>query len=41
MFQIHPDVLRSGNLATIQAAEALIGAQTYDQWGQKDLTRNN
>lgn len=40
MFQIHPDVLRSGDPAMIQAAGALLRAQTYDQWGQKDLTRN-
>ncbi|NJM11771.1 MAG: hypothetical protein HC889_07715 [Synechococcaceae cyanobacterium SM1_2_3] len=40
MPRVHPDVLRSGDCAAMQAAEALVKAQTQNQWGQKDLTRN-
>ena len=40
MPKVHPDVLRSGDAPTIQAAEALVKAQAQNQWGQKDLTRN-
>ena len=37
MLQIHLDVLRSGDPAMIQAAEALVKAQTHQQWGQKAI----
>lgn len=40
MPRVNPEVLRSGDFAAIQAAEALVKAQTQNQWGQKDLTRN-
>jgi hypothetical protein len=40
MLKVHPDILRSGDVAAIQAAETLIKALTDRQWGQKNLTRN-
>jgi len=40
MPKVHPDVLRSGDAAAIQAAEALVKALTDRQWGQKNLARN-
>ena len=40
MPKIHPDVLRSGDAAQIQAAEALLKALTMPAWGIKNLTRN-
>lgn len=40
MPQVHPDVLRSGDAAAIQAAEALVKALTIPEWGQKNLTRH-
>lgn len=41
MFQIHPDVLRSGDPAAIQAAEALIKALTVSDWGTKKFQAGN
>jgi hypothetical protein len=38
--RVHPDVLRSGDASALQAAEALVKAQTDPQWGQKNMTRN-
>ncbi len=35
MPQVHPDVLRSGDAAAIQAAEALVKALTVPDWGTK------
>ena len=35
MPQVHPDVLRSGDAAMIQAAEALVKAITTPEWGMK------
>ncbi len=35
MFQVHPDVLRSGDAAAIQAAKALVKALTVPNWGTK------
>ena len=35
MPQVHPDVLRSGDAAQIQAAEALVKAITMPEWGTK------
>jgi hypothetical protein len=40
MPKVHPDVLRSGDAATIRAAEALVKAHADPQWGQKNLTRH-
>ena len=45
MPKIHPDVLRSGDAPTIQAAEALVKALTVPDWGTKKfqagkMTRN-
>ena len=35
MPKVHPDVLRSGDAATIQAAEALVKALTVPNWGAR------
>lgn len=35
MFQTHPDVLRSGDPATIQAAQALVKALITPSWGAR------
>ena len=41
MFQVHPDVLRSGDAAMIQAAEALVKAITVPEWGTKRFKAGN
>ena len=40
MFQVHPDVLRSGDAAMIQAAEALVKAITTPEWPKNRLKPN-
>ncbi len=40
MPKVHPDVIRSGDAAAIQAAEALVKTLADRQWGQKNLARN-
>ncbi|MFZ1642836.1 MAG: hypothetical protein WAV07_15665 [Candidatus Contendobacter sp.] len=37
MPQVHPDVLRAGDPATLQAAEALVKALTVPDWGIKNF----
>lgn len=37
MPQVHPDVRRSGDLAMIQAAEALVKALTIPDWGMRKI----
>ena len=37
MTQVHPDVRRSGDAATIQAAEALVKALTTPEWGMRKI----
>ena len=41
MPQVHPDVLRSGDAAAIQAAEALVKALTVPNWGTKTFQAGN
>ena len=41
MPKVHPDVLRSGDAATIQAAEALVKAITTPEWGTKRFKAGN
>ena len=38
---VHPDVLRAGDPATIQAAEALVKALTAPDWGTKKFQAGN
>lgn len=40
MPQVHPDVLRSGDAAMIQAAEALVKAITTPEWPKNRLKPN-
>ena len=37
MPRVHPDVLRSGDFAAIQAAESLIKALSVSDWGTKNF----
>ena len=39
--RVHPDVLRSGDAAAIQAAEALVKALTTPHWGTKKFKAGN
>ena len=39
--RVHPDVLRSGDAATIQAAEALVRALATPDWGTKKFKAGN
>ena len=41
MPHVHPDVLRSGDTAAIQAAEALVKALTTPDWGLKKFQAGN
>ena len=41
MPKVHPDVLRSGDTAAIQAAEALVKALTVPDWGTKRFKAGN
>ncbi len=40
MPKVHPDVLRSGDAAAIQAAEALVKALTVPEWPENRLKPN-
>ncbi len=39
--RVHPDVLRSGDTAAIQAAEALVKVLTTPHWGTKKFKAGN
>ena len=39
MPKVHPDLLRSGDTAAIQAAEALVKAMTVPEWPKNRLKR--
>ena len=41
MPKVHPEVLRSGDVAQIQAAEALVKALTIADWGSKKFQAGN
>jgi len=41
MPKVHPDVLRSGDPVTIQAANALVKALTVPEWGTKKFQAGN
>jgi hypothetical protein len=41
MPRVHPDILRSGDPAAIQAAEALVKALTVPEWGTKKFQAGN